>query len=106
MKAAPLLRAWLHRLREAGTQFHVRHRWLAVDATAAAYELVFATPAGEHRFGADAVVLALGGGSWAKLGSDGKWVALLEQAGVAVAPLRPANCGFDVIWSGHLRARF
>jgi uncharacterized flavoprotein (TIGR03862 family) len=103
MKAAPLLRAWLHRLRGAGVAFHARHRWLGWDTDGA---LRFATPAGESKVGADATVLALGGGSWARLGSDGAWVPLLLARGVAVQPLRPANCGFDVAWSEHLRQRF
>ena len=95
MKAAPLLRAWLQRLRAQGVQFHMRHRWLGwADDDGA---LRFAAPAGEVRVTARAVVLALGGGSWARLGSDGAWVPLLAQRGVAVAPLRPANCGFDVL---------
>jgi hypothetical protein len=107
MKAAPLLRAWLHRLREAGVRFHVRHRWCGIEALdTGAYGLRFATPDGEKRVEADAVVLALGGGSWAKLGSDGKWVEQLQAAGVQLAPLRPANCGFDADWSEHLRERF
>ncbi len=99
MKAAPLLRAWLQRLRHpqrggAGVQFHMRHRWLgwAEDGHA----LRFETPQGELQVRADAVVLALGGGSWARLGSNGAWVPLLAARGVAVAPLLPANCGFDV----------
>ena len=103
MKAAPLLRAWLHRLREAGVRFHMRHRWLGWDDEGA---LRFATPQGEHRLRADAVVLALGGGSWPKLGSDGAWVQWLAQRGVEVAALRPANCGFDIDWSEHFRTRF
>jgi uncharacterized flavoprotein (TIGR03862 family) len=102
MKAAPLLRAWLHRLRVAGVAFHVRHRWLGWDAGGAPR---FATPAGERCVHAGATVLALGGGSWAKFGSDGAWVPLLAGRGVAVAPLRPANCGFDAGWSEHFRAR-
>jgi uncharacterized flavoprotein (TIGR03862 family) len=102
MKAAPLLRAWLHRLRGAGVRFHVRHRWLGWDATGA---LRLMTPEGERRVQADAVVLALGGGSWARLGSDGAWVPLLAQRGADVAPLQPANCGFDVAWSEHFRSR-
>ena len=107
MKAAPLLRAWLHRLREAGVRFHVRHRWCGFEPDANGQcALHFATAEGNKTVTADAVVLALGGGSWAKLGSDGRWVALLEQAGVPVAPLRPANCGFDAEWSTHLRERF
>jgi hypothetical protein len=103
MKAAPLLRAWLHRLRESGVRFHVRHRWRGWDETGA---LRFDSPHGEGRVQAGAAVLALGGGSWARLGSDGAWVPTLVQRGVAVAPLRPANCGFDAGWSEHFRARF
>ena len=103
MKAAPLLRAWLHRLRGQGVQFHVRHRWLGWAADG---RLRFATPAGEIEVAAEVVILALGGGSWAKLGSDGAWVPLLLAQGIAVAPLKPANCGFDVDWSPHFRERF
>ena len=107
MKAAPLLRAWLHRLRESGVRFHVRHRWCGIEsATQGKTVLRFTSPEGECRVEADAVLLALGGGSWAKLGSDGRWVSLLEQQGIPVAPLRPANCGFEVGWSAHLRERF
>ncbi|MBL8414186.1 MAG: TIGR03862 family flavoprotein [Propionivibrio sp.] len=107
MKAAPLLRTWLHRLRADGVHIHVRHRWCAIERQAdGIYSLCFDTPKGEQRCTADVVVLALGGGSWAKLGSDGRWVALLEQSGVPVAPLRPSNCGFDAGWSKHLRERF
>ena len=94
MKAAPLLRAWLQRLRAQGVQFHMRHRWLGWAQDGA---LRFAAPAGEVQVRARAVVLALGGGSWARLGSDGAWVPLLAERGVAVAPLRPSNCGFDVL---------
>jgi len=105
MKAAPLLRAWLHRLRESGVRFHVRHRWLGWHDTGA---LCFATPQGELAVQADVAVLALGGGSWAKLGSDGAWVPLLARRGIEVAPLLPSNCGFDVVggWSAHLKSRF
>ncbi len=94
MKAAPLLRAWLHRLRNAGVTFSMRHRWVgwAEDGT-----LKFSTPTGDVLIEADAVVLALGGGSWARLGSDGAWAPLLAERGVAVAPLQPSNCGFDVV---------
>ena len=117
LKAAPLLRAWLHRLRAGGdgkapVQFHMRHRWLgwADDATS----LRFANPEGELSFTADATVLALGGASWSRLGSDGAWVPLLAARGIAIAPLRPSNCGFDAAptganrngWSDHLRERF
>ena len=93
MKAAPLLRAWLHRLRSAGVQFSMRHRWLGWGDDGA---LSFSTPAGEVQERPDAVVLALGGGSWARLGSDGAWVPWLTERGIAVAPLLPSNCGFDV----------
>lgn len=128
MKAAPLLRAWLARLRAAGVRFAVRHRWLgwaedpaqdgaATDAAddalrARLQHLRFATPDGEQTVEADALVLALGGGSWAKLGSDGAWVAPLRAAGVEVADLLPANCGFDVVgpagtgWSAHFLDHF
>jgi len=98
MKAAPLLRAWLQRLRHpaqgAGVQFYMRHRWLGWAGDGCT--LRFETPQGEVRALFDAVVLALGGGSWARLGSNGAWVPLLAARGVAVAALLPANCGFDV----------
>ncbi|HCE10497.1 MAG TPA: aminoacetone oxidase family FAD-binding enzyme [Oxalobacteraceae bacterium] len=103
MKAAPLLRSWLHRLREAGVRFHMRHRWRGWDRAGA---LLFATSDGERAIEADAVVLALGGGSWARLGSDGAWVPLLQARGVQVMPLKPANCGFDIGWSEYFRGRF
>ncbi len=98
MKAAPLLRAWLHRLRVAGVQFHMRHRWLGWGAAADAgvQALRFETPQGELQVQAQALVLALGGASWPKLGSDAAWVPLLQARGVPVQTLRPANCGFDV----------
>jgi hypothetical protein len=138
MKAAPLLRAWLHRLRAASAggrpvQFHMRHRWtgrletMAGAAEAAAHrsaadgrgargpawEMFFEAPSGDRGQAADAVVLALGGASWPRLGSDGAWVAPLSARGVDIASLRPANCGFDVAptapgragWSEHLRER-
>ncbi len=106
MKAAPLLRAWLSRLRAAGVRFHMRHRWLGWDEDGS---LSFATPEGLKKVGSGgtaATILALGGGSWASLGSDGAWAPLLRARGVAVAPLRPANCGFDIDWSEHFRAKF
>ncbi len=94
MKAAPLLRAWLHRLRASGVRFHMRHRWLGWDAQGG---LRFAMPAGEVTVPAPgATVLALGGASWPQLGSTGAWAATLGEAGADVAPLRPANCGFDL----------
>ncbi|MDR6890412.1 MULTISPECIES: TIGR03862 family flavoprotein [Variovorax] len=108
MKAAPLLRAWLQRLRAAGVQFHMRHRWLGEgDAPIDAAALRFASPAGETTVKADAVVLALGGASWARLGSDGAWAPWLQACGVDIAPLQPANCGFDGAgWSEHFSSRF
>ena len=103
MKAAPLLRAWLHRLRAAGVTIHVRHRWSGWGGDGA---LRFSTPRGERALHADAVVLALGGGSWPQLGSDGAWAPLLAARGVTVAPPLPSNCGFDTGWSEHFHARF
>ena len=103
LKAAPLLRLWLRRLRKAGIQFHVRHRWIGWDVQGA---LLFTTPDGNRSVQADAVVLALGGGSWPKLGSDASWVPLLAGRGVHIAPLQPANCGFDVSWSEHFGTKF
>ncbi len=105
MKAAPLLRAWLHRLRVAGVNFHMRHRWLGwIDDENTT--LNFATPEGERKIKVDAVVLALGGGSWPQLGSTGAWVPLLARRGVLVVPLKPSNCGFDAAWTEHFRNRF
>jgi uncharacterized flavoprotein (TIGR03862 family) len=106
MKAAPLLRAWLHRLRAAGVRFHMRQRWIGWAESNDACDLLFSTPDGERSVRSDAVVLALGGGSWPRLGSDGAWTAPLEKRGISIAPLQPANCGFDVGWSGHFRTRF
>jgi len=106
MKAAPLLRAWLQRLRAAGVRFSMRHRWTGF-APARAHTLNFDTPAGPVSRHFEAVVLALGGGSWARLGSDGAWVPRLASRGVPIAPLKPSNCGFHVApaWSDHLRTR-
>lgn len=103
MKAAPLLRRWVRRLREAGVNFHMHHRWLGWQAHDA---LHFATPNGQRAVPADAMVLAVGGASWPKLGSDGAWVVPLQRAGIDIAPLQPANCGFELVWSEHLRSRF
>ena len=119
MKAAPLLRAWLQRLRHPGpggvpVQFHMRHRWvgwaqpLSSDAKAT-QQLRFETPEGPVQALFDAVVLALGGGSWRRLGSDGAWVPWLAERGVDVAPLQPSNCGFDLAdgpWSEHFASRY
>ncbi|MFA6969893.1 MAG: TIGR03862 family flavoprotein [Gallionella sp.] len=107
MKAAPLLRAWLHRLREAGVNFHMRHRWCGWDSsTGENTALRFATPEGEVMTRADAVVLATGGGSWGRLGSDGAWVHQLAERGISIAPLKAANCGFDSGWSQHFAEKF
>ncbi|CAB3779120.1 TIGR03862 family flavoprotein [Pararobbsia alpina] len=139
MKAAPMLRAWLHRLRESGVRFHMRHRWIGWNAQPQSNEdapvgdpcghtrvvnttnsklesggseasrrsshtLRFATSDGEKDFAADAVVLALGGGSWPRLGSDAAWVPLLAAQGIEIVPLQAANCGFDADWSEHFRS--
>lgn len=103
MKAAPLLRAWVHRLRAKGVATHARHRWTGWDE---AGRLRFATPDGQTALEAQAVILALGGGSWARLGSDGAWVQVLARHGVDIAPLKPANCGFDIGWSDFFRGKF
>ncbi|WP_043598067.1 TIGR03862 family flavoprotein [Chromobacterium violaceum] len=103
MKAAPLLRAWLSRLREAGARIHVRHRWQGWSADGS---LKFDTPDGELAVRADATLLALGGGSWKKLGSDGRWMPWLAEKGVATAPLLPSNCGFDAGWSDFFADKF
>ena len=101
-KAAPLLRGWVRRLREQGLVLRVNHRWLGWQADG---WLRLAGPEGELAVRANAVILATGGGSWPQLGSDGQWVAPLRQAGVEVAELQPANCGFDVAWSEHFIQR-
>lgn len=109
MKAAPLLRAWLARLRHPPqgipVEFHMRHRWTGWGSEG---QLMFSSPAGPVQVRAKAAVLALGGGSWARLGSDGAWVPVLQAHGVDVAPLRPANCGFDVAgsWSPFFAEKF
>jgi uncharacterized flavoprotein (TIGR03862 family) len=102
MKAAPLLRAWMHRLRQQGVRFHMRWRWTGWGDDGA---LRFETPAGAQAVQPGATVLALGGASWARLGSDGAWVPWLRESGVDVRALEPANCGFDVGWSGHFSER-
>lgn len=103
MKAAPLLRAWLHRLRTAGVRFHVRHRCLGWNGDGT---LRLLTPEGEHSICPQATILALGGASWPQLGSDGAWVNWLQTKGIAINPLQSANCGFDVAWSPYLREHF
>lgn len=101
-KAAPLLRGWVRRLKEQGLVLRVNHRWLGWQTDG---RLRLAGPEGELAVRANAVILATGGGSWPQLGSDGQWVAPLRQAGVEVAELQPANCGFDVAWSEHFIQR-
>lgn len=104
MKAAPLLRAWLKRLRDSGVVIHTRHRWLGWDEHGA---LRISSPDGEITVKPDATLLALGGGSWSRLGSDGAWMLPLEQKGVGLAPLQPSNCGFEVqAWSELLVSKF
>jgi uncharacterized flavoprotein (TIGR03862 family) len=103
MKASPLLRAWIQRLTASGVTFHLRHKLTALLPD---HSLRLLTPDGEVTAKADAVVLALGGGSWRRLGSDGAWVDWLSQAGAEVEPLRPSNCGFDVAWSEHFREKY
>lgn len=103
MKASPLLRAWIKRLSASGVTFHLRHKLSGLHA---GRSLHFVTPDGEVMVKADAVVLALGGGSWQRLGSDGAWVDWLSQAGVKVEALLPSNCGFDVAWSSVFKEKF
>jgi uncharacterized flavoprotein (TIGR03862 family) len=102
MKAAPLLRAWLARLRAGGVRFHMRHRWMGWDDHG---RLRFSTPDGETGADADVTLLALGGASWPQLGSDGAWTSLLATRRVALAPLHAANCGFDIPWSPHFAGK-
>jgi uncharacterized flavoprotein (TIGR03862 family) len=102
-KASPLLRAWLRRLASLGVQFELRHRWIGWDTAGG---LLFQTPGGRHAVGAGATLLALGGASWPRLGSDGAWADTLAEKAVAISPLRPSNCGFTVGWSGIFRERF
>jgi uncharacterized flavoprotein (TIGR03862 family) len=103
MKTPPILRAWLLRLHKGGVTFHMRHKWCGWSNDDS---LRFETPDGETSVSPNAVVLALGGGSRVRLGSTGAWVPLLIERGVAVAALKPSNCGFDVNWSEHFRTRF
>jgi uncharacterized flavoprotein (TIGR03862 family) len=103
MKASPLLRNWLKRLDASGVSFHLQHAWRGWSNEGA---LRFETPEGEKSMKPRAVLLALGGGSWSRLGSTGAWVPWLVEAGVQVLPLRPSNCGFDVAWSEHFKDRY
>lgn len=103
MKTSPLLRAWLARLGELGVEIELNHRWTGWDAQG---RLVFEAPEGRVAAECRATVLALGGASWPRLGSDGSWVAPLEESGIAVTPLSPSNCGIRVAWSETFRTRF
>lgn len=103
MKAAPLLRRWVHRLREQGVHFHVHHYCVGIETGGA---MRLRTPAGEKMIHADAIVMAMGGGSWPELGSDGAWVSWLRERGADIAPLQSSNCGFDVGWSGVFTQRY
>ena len=103
MKTSPLLRAWLARLAAMQVAFRPRHRWTGWDAEA---RPVFETPDGRVSGAADVVILALGGASWPRLGSDGRWAALFAEQGIAVSPLKPSNCGFEAAFSEAFRARF
>jgi uncharacterized flavoprotein (TIGR03862 family) len=102
MKASPLLRAWAHRLVSQGVDIRTRWRWTEFDGTGFAFD----TPAGRQTLSPRVAVLALGGASWQRLGSDGAWVPWLREAGVAVADWRPANMGFRVGWSPHMAPFF
>ncbi|MBR0951309.1 NAD(P)/FAD-dependent oxidoreductase [Bradyrhizobium canariense] len=102
-KASPLLRAWLRRLDAVGVRFAFRHRWTGWDGEG---RLLFQTPDDSSTIAVDATVLALGGASWPRLGSDGGWVDIFAAKGIAVSKLRPANSGFTVAWSDVFRDRF
>ncbi len=102
-KASPLLRAWLNRLGELGVGFRLRHRWIGLGPDG---EMTFDSPDGGVSVRPDATILALGGGSWPRLGSDGDWIAPLRLAGVRVRDLVPANTGLLVAWSEMVRSRF
>lgn len=109
MKAAPLLRAWLHRLREQDVTFFPRHRWLGwTESGALRFTATGRTTdcSAEKIISPSACVLALGGASWARLGSDGTWVRLLRERGAHVADLQPSNCGFETNWSDYFSERF
>jgi uncharacterized flavoprotein (TIGR03862 family) len=103
LKASPLLRAWLRRLDAMGVSFSMRHRWTGWDDSG---RLSFQTPDGQRVIAADATVLALGGASWPRLGSDGSWTETLRARGASISPLKPSNCGFTVNWSDIFRERF
>lgn len=105
MKAAPMLRAWLRQLREAGVVFHTRHNWMGWSGDNT-HDLVFQTPQGEQKIIADAVVFALGGASWPQLGSTGNWVSVFKGRDIPVYALQPSNCGFETTWSDYFKSRY
>jgi uncharacterized flavoprotein (TIGR03862 family) len=102
MKAAPLLRAWIQRLKKLGVQFNMRHQWIGWKD----HQIIFKNKDGDCLKHADAVVLALGGASWPKLGSNGLGVTYLGDKGIMVKPFKPTNCGFDVLWSEYFKEKF
>ena len=107
LKAAPLLRGWVRRLRAQGVRFHTHHRWAGFEpGERACPALLFDTPQGRAKLEADAVIFALGGGSWPQLGSDGAWVEAVRGLGIEVAPLQASNCGFELNWSPHFAQKF
>ncbi|GAB4491389.1 MAG: TIGR03862 family flavoprotein [Anaerolineales bacterium] len=116
MKASPILRAWLQRLSDSGVLFYTNHQWMRLQGWSSSQAnrdqgntvrtLTFQTPTGEKSIHPEAVLLALGGGSWPKLGATGGWIPILEAQGIPIAPLKPANCGFDVAWSSFFREKF
>jgi uncharacterized flavoprotein (TIGR03862 family) len=103
LKGAPLLRHWVQRLRQSGVRFEMHHRWCGWKREGQ-WQLDFDTPIGTRSYACDAVVLALGGGSWPQTGSTGCWTSILQQSGIAVAPLQPANCGWELPWTPELLA--
>ncbi len=103
LKAAPLLRGWVRRLRENGVRFHMHHRCIGWNEK---NELCFETPDGNKTLSPHACIFAMGGGSWAKLGSDGQWVPWLRKAGIQISDLKASNCGFEHEWSQHFQSRF
>jgi len=105
LKAAPLLRRWVERLRASGVAFSLRHRWTDLRRAGAEWQVDFQTVDGQRAYDADAVILALGGGSWPETGSDGGWVSALEHSGVSVAPLESSNCGWELPWPTAMLAQ-
>jgi len=102
MKAAPLLRSWLQRLKSMGLTLHTRYYWQGWQQD----QLCFSTPDGERYVKARATLLALGGGSWKKLGSDGLWLQFLKEKQIDLSPLKPANCGFKISWPAEFATSF